>query len=215
MAHGADLVRGYSGCRGAGVIEDLLQRRYEAHLDSVRPGQPTECDTRNLAVRREVFETITFNQCYRRVGDTEFGLRAEAAGFRVAYWPGMIVDHLHEPDLPLFVAKQVCHGWGAQRLMQTEPELPWHSAHLRHTARVSSFVARVPARGAAGSALSIAAVGCARGLQRAAPQLPRWAAQAALTGLDKAGGLAGHLRYMPGTDEPAPSQILGRRLLRD
>lgn len=211
----ADIVRGFAGSVGTGKLDRLIQQRYEAHLHSVRPGSATECDTRDLAVRREVFDRLMFNEAYRRVGDTEFGLLAEAAGFRIAYCPEMAVEHAHEPDLPLLVAKQVCHGWGAQRLMQTHPGLPWHGAHLRLAARCSRVIQHVPGRQFVALALARMAIASARLLQRTAPRLPGAVTLVALTALDKAGGLAGHLLYARGAPEPSPSGLLGRPPGRD
>ena len=96
LKRGAAVVQGYSGSISNAPLARLIQARYEAHLRRVRPGQATECDTRNLAVRREVLGRVTFNEQFRRAGDTEFGLLAEAAGFSVSYWPSMRVDHQHE-----------------------------------------------------------------------------------------------------------------------
>jgi glycosyltransferase involved in cell wall biosynthesis len=216
FANGADLVQGFSGSIGVGCVERLLQARYEKHLRHLREGDATECDTRNLAVRRTVFETLQFNDAYRRVGDTEFGLVAEASGYRVAYAPAMRIAHDHDPNLALFVAKQICHGWGAQRLMQQHPDVRWHGGHLRAVATMSSRANRLSRVGRLGaSACRVAALTGARLLQRLACRLPGPVAYGWLTALDKLAALAGHLAYRPGADEPSPSAILGRDLPRD
>ncbi len=215
IAAGADIAQGYSGSLGDSPVRRLIQLRYEAHLRRLAPGDPTECDTRNLAVHRRVFETIRFEEGYRRVGDTEFGLCAEVAGFRVGYQPRMRVDHEHEDDLPLFAAKQVCHGWGAQRLMQQHPEVEWHGGHLKAVSRVSKRLA--PRAG-----MNLIARACSRGsvwnaalLQRCAGRLPVAVGFWWLTGIDKLAALGGHLAYLPGSPEPSPSEVLRRRLPRD
>ena len=214
-AAGADLIQGFSGSSGKGPIHALLQQRYEAHLRKLRPGDATECDTRNLAVRAKVFEKIRFNDRFRRVGDTEFGLVAEAAGFRVAYEPKMRLEHDHDPDLRLFAAKQACHGWGAQRLMQDHPEVEWHGGHLKLVARLSQglgprWITRVLSAACIRGALLNASL-----LQRLAPRLPHGIGFAWLTGIDKLAALGGHLSYRPGAAEPSPSGILGRQLARN
>ena len=211
----ADIVQGYAGSAGDSVMQRLIQRRYEAHLRKLVPGRPTECDTRNLGARRAVFDALRFEDRYRRVGDTEFGLRAEAAGFTVAYEPSMRVDHEHDEDLALFAAKQVCHGWGAQRLMQTHPEVEWHGGHLKAVARVSKRLE--PWRGTVllARACTRGAVLNARALQRLAPRLPEAAGFWWLSAIDKLAALGGHLSYRPGAPEPSPSEIVGRTLLRD
>ncbi|MBK7725537.1 MAG: glycosyltransferase [Dehalococcoidia bacterium] len=215
IASGADIVQGYSGSVVDSPVAALIQRRYEAHLRRLQPGQPTECDTRNLAVRRRVFEALRFEERYRRVGDTAFGLRAEAAGIRVAYQPLMRVDHLHDDDLRVFAAKQVCHGWGAQRLMQEHPQVEWHGGHLKAVSRLSKRFAPRAGTGLLAAACSRGAVLNAGLLQRCAGRLPGSLGFWWLTAVDKLAALGGHLSYRPGRPEPSPSGILGRQLPRD
>jgi hypothetical protein len=215
ISGGADLVQGYSGAIGDSPVTRLLQARWEAHLHRIRPGQGTECDTRNLAVRRGVFDQLRFNEKYRRVGDTEFGLLAEARGFRVAYRPDMRVDHAHDPDLRLFAAKQVCHGWGAQRLMQAHPELRWHGGHLRLVSQVVTRFHALTGLTRPGRWLAAGVIAAAGGLERVAPRLPLRVSAALVTAVDKLAGLAGHLMFKPGQPEPSPSQLLHRRVPRD
>lgn len=211
---GFDLVQGYSGAARGDRVQRLLQARYEKRFRRLRRGDPTEVDTRNLAVRRAVFERLAFNERFRRVSDTEFGLQAELFGFRVGYAPRMRVDHDHDADLRVFAAKQVCHGWGAQRLMCEERAIRWHGGHLRFVHRATAFIERLPGRQAAARALAGTAVFAAGLLQRA-PRLPWSAGYGALTVIDKAALLAGHLMYAEGQPEPSPSGLLGRRLPRD
>jgi glycosyltransferase involved in cell wall biosynthesis len=215
LESGSDIVQGQSGSAGADPASRLLQRRYDAHLRMLSPGDGTETDTRNMAVRRQVFGAVRFNEHYRRVSDTEFGLVAEARGFRVGYAPAMRVDHDHDPDLQVFVAKQVCHGWGAQRLMREHPDVRWHGGHLKLVARVSDRIAPLPGSWALARLCERSALGGAWLLQRCAGRLPGAAGFAWLTALDKLAALAGHFSYRPGAPEPSPSGILGRRLPRD
>ena len=212
---GADIVQGYSGAAKGGSVSRWLQSRYEAHLRKLRPGDGTETDTRNMAVRREVFERLRFNDAYRRVGDTEFGLLAEAAGFRVAYAPAMRVIHAHDEDLRVFAAKQICHGWGAQRLMRDHPEIQWHGGHLKLVARVSDRLSRVRWLRPLAHVFAWLALTLAGLLQRAPAVLPDRAAILVLTAVDKLAALSGHISYRPGDPEPSPSGLLGRRLPRD
>ncbi|MCL6644510.1 MAG: glycosyltransferase [Dehalococcoidia bacterium] len=211
---GYDLVQGFSGSVATDRVARLLQARYGKRYRKLRRGDPLEVDTRNLAVRRTVFEHLSFNERFRRVGDTEFGLRAELLGYRVGYGPGMRVDHDHDEDLRVFAAKQVCHGWGAQRLMCEERAVRWHGGHLQLVHRATTFIEQLPGRQAAARALAGTAVFAAGLLQRA-PRLPWAAGYGALTVIDKAALLAGHLMYAEGQPEPSPSELLGRRLLRD
>ncbi|HEX6032712.1 MAG TPA: glycosyltransferase [Tepidiformaceae bacterium] len=212
---GADIVQGFSGSVGYSRAELLIQRRYEAHLRGLPAGAPTECDTRNLAVRRRLFDAVRFPGDWRRTGDTYFGLVAEEAGFRVAYRPRMRVDHAHEPDLPLFVAKQLCHGWGAQRLMRERPGLRWHGGHLALVARLSRWTVRLPGQHLFATALGKATIATAGLLQRALPWLPLPVAGLLLGGLDKSAALAGHLLFEGRQAEPRPSDLLRRAGIRD
>ncbi len=215
LAAGADIALGYSGVIGNERTDRWMQSRYEAHLRKLRPGDGTETDTRNMAVKRGVFERVRFNEAYRRVGDTEFGLLAEAAGFRVAYAPEMRVGHDHDDDLRVFAAKQICHGWGAQRLMQEHPEVEWHGGHLKLVARVSDRLSRMRWLRPSAKVFGWMAVVAAGGLQRAPRWVPDRVAILVLTGIDKLAALSGHISYRPGDAEPSPSGLLGRRLPRD
>ena len=215
IQQGADLVQGFSGSSGTGAVHDLLQARYESHLLRLAPGDGTECDTRNLAVRRTVFEQLRFEPRFRRVGDTEFGLVAESLGFRVWYEPAMRIAHDHDEDLRLFAAKQACHGWGAQRLMRTHEQISWHGGHLKTVARVSDLLARMPGTAVLGRVCIRTAVISAGVLEGQAKRVPRWLGFAWLTAIDKLAALGGHLTYRPDGEEPSPSGILGVRQARD
>jgi len=215
LAAGADIALGYSGVIGNGRTDRWMQSRYEAHLRKLRPGDGTETDTRNMAVKRTVFERLRFNEAYRRVGDTEFGLLAEAAGFRVAYAPEMRIGHDHDDDLRVFAAKQICHGWGAQRLMQEHPEIEWHGGHLKLVARVSDRLSRMRWLRPSAGVFGWLAVTAAGGLQRAPARTPDGVAILVLTGIDKLAALSGHISYRPGDPEPSPSGVLGQLLPRD
>lgn len=215
LERGFDLAQGFSGALPGGRTAQLIQARYAARFRRLRAGSPTETDTRNLAVRRAVFDRLRFNEAYRRVGDTEFGLRAEAAGFRVGYAPAMRVEHAHDEDLRVFAAKQFCHGWGAQRLMTETPGLPWRGAQLRRWERHGGRIRRLPGRRALSRGLARGALLAAGALDRAGERLPWPAAYAAAAAIDKAALLAGHLAFEPGDPEPSPSGVLGRRLARD
>lgn len=215
LARGFDLVQGFSGALPGGRTSQLIQARYGARFRKLRAGAPTETDTRNLAVRREVFDRLRFNEAYRRVGDTEFGLRAAAAGFRVGYAPAMQVDHAHDEALQVFAAKQFCDGWGAQRLMTETPGLPWRGTQLRWWERHGAAIRRLPGRRQLSRALAWGAVAAAGLVDRAGERLPWRAAYGAAVLIDKAALLAGHLAFEPGAAEPSPSGVLGRQLARD
>lgn len=213
VARGADIVQGFSGSSANGRGDALIQWRYEAHYRRLRPDVSTECDTRNLAVRRSVFERVCFNGAWRRTSDTEFGLVAEREGARVEYCPAMRVQHSHNSDLRIFVAKQICHGWGAQRIMREQPGVRWHGAHLRAVAAASHTVGRWPFNAWGAPLVAWVALSGASLLERSGTVLPFRVQAALLTALDKGGALAGHLMYERGGDEPRPSALSGRAIL--
>jgi GT2 family glycosyltransferase len=212
---GADIIQGFSGSTARTRVARTIQFRYGAQFRRLRPGDGIECDTRNLAVRRSVFQSLRFNDSVRRAADTEFGLLAEQAGHRVAYWPAMRVDHAHETSLATFVAKQVCHGWGAQRIMREHPGIEWHGGHLKLVARISGYTASIPGQPSAGRILGRCSISSAKLLQRLLPRLPMRLAALALGALDKSAALAGHLMYEGGSPEPVVSDLLGERHPRD
>ncbi len=212
----ADIAQGFSGSAGRSPTDRLIQSRYASHFRSARPGRPTWCDTRNLAVRRTVFDSLRFNDGARRSGDSEFGLLAERAGFRVAYQPGMRVDHFHEDSLAVYLAKKACHGWGAQRITSTHPGIRWHGSHLRLVARVSSLGRRLPKQRQVGRLLAGAAVLGGRVLDGAvARRLPASVAGLPLIALDKLAAIGGHLMYETGGVEPGLADFLRRPVPRD
>lgn len=212
IARGADIVQGFSGSSANGRGDALIQWRYEAHFRGLHPAASTECDTRNLAVRRSVFERVQFNGAWRCTSDTEFGLVAEREGARVEYCPAMRVQHSHNSDLRIFIAKQICHGWGAQRIMREQPDVRWHGAHLRAVAAASHTFGRWPFNAWGAPFIAWTALSGASLLERAGRVLPFRVQAALLTALDKGGALAGHLMYERSGEEPRPSALAGRQI---
>lgn len=211
---GASVVQGFSGSADDSRASQLVQRRYEAHLRRVGPGSATECDTRNMAVTRAVFQSVGFREEFRRTSDTEFGLACEAAGFRVAYEPSMRVRHSHEGGARLLLAKQVCHGWGSRRIMVQRPEYPWHSRNLRLANHLSRQIGRVPSPlGNSLARATVAAGGLVDTLDR--PWLPLPLVSGIVAGLEISAAVAGQVMYRPGSREPVLSKVAGTALRRD
>jgi hypothetical protein len=177
---GADILRGASGGiapnRTAAVIEASFawRRRWRA-------GQAVNVDSKNLAVRRPVFGTVCFNPESMRAEDVEFGRAAARAGFRTAYWPAMRLDHEHEDDVRLFLAKKMAGGWvlertsparrGGVRRMLARPTVLRIAAAAVFTGGVVAVAAsRGPGIRAGGSllrVLTLVALGVGRGACRA------------------------------------------------
>ena len=121
---GADLLRGAATMGGSSNAGRLIHASFRKRRKSV-PGDTVRLDTRNMAARRRVFETLRFNEASIRGEDIEFGMRAEALGFRTAYWPAMRVSHEHEGKLNVFLAKKVVGGWHLRVVAADNPGLRW------------------------------------------------------------------------------------------
>ena len=208
---GADILQGFSGSLAQGPLDRFIQVRYEARFRRLSAGAGVECDTRNLAVKRHVFDRLRFNDRYRRVSDTEFGLGAESLGFRVAYWPAMHVEHEHDSDARLFLAKQVSHGWGAQRLVRELPDVHWHGGHARDIGRLAKL-ARLPGAGIAVNLLVRGILASSGLLQRRLDAEATGVKAMPSVVVDKLAFLAGHLLYETGAPEPA--QLLEQKKAR-
>lgn len=213
---GASIAQGFSGSLSDHFASRLVQRRYEAAFRHLRPGDPVLADTRNLAARRAVFECLRFDDRFHRSSDTRLGLLAERRGFRVAYTPAMRADHAHEPDLALFAAKQIAHGWGARRMLMDEPGLTWHGGHPGLVNGSLRLARLLPRPALIARALARSSIGATRAIERVGPRLPFAVALAAFTLAEKAALFAGHLLGATGREtEPLPSQWLGRAVLRE
>ncbi len=216
IATGVSLAQGFSGSLAGAFTDRIIQRRYEAAFRHLRPGDPVLADTRNLAVRRVVFESLQFDDRYHRSSDTRFGLLAERHGYRIAYAPAMRVDHAHEPDLALFAAKQIAHGWGARRMLLDEPGLAWHGGHPGLVAAALTITRPLLNRALLARAIAWSSIRSATLIQRAGPRLPFGISLAAFTLTEKAALLAGHLMASSGhNDEPLPSGWLRRDVIRE
>src|SRR6185436_8265955 len=101
-------------------------------------------DTRNMAVRRRVFASVQFNEEALRGEDIQFGMEAEAAGFRVAAWPEMRAGHLAESRLDEFLARRMASGWALRKLALERPELDWPAPFRRRPARSQTWLRRTP-----------------------------------------------------------------------
>ena len=74
------------------------------------------CDTRNLAVRRQVVETERFDGSLRRAGDIEFGWRVAQRGFRIRLVPEMWLWHRNPTSLLRLLRRSFRRGRGVQRV---------------------------------------------------------------------------------------------------
>jgi len=81
-----------------------------------RVDRPAFCDTRNLALRREVLDAVGFDTSFRQAGDLDLGLRLHAAGYRIVMEPAMRVAHDNPTSLRTLLRRGVRRGRGLARL---------------------------------------------------------------------------------------------------
>lgn len=74
------------------------------------------CDTRNLALRREVIERVPFDPAFRQAGDIELGLRLHGQGVAIRLEPSMWTGHEHPTSLLAVLRRSIRRGRGLARL---------------------------------------------------------------------------------------------------
>jgi glycosyltransferase involved in cell wall biosynthesis len=74
------------------------------------------CDTRNLAVRREVCAAVPFDATFRNGGDLEWGIRASRLGYRIRYVPEMVVGHENVASLTGVWRRGIRRGRGLAQI---------------------------------------------------------------------------------------------------
>jgi len=212
---GADIVRGYDYAITTTPASALIWRHGGGGR---RPGTyrapgTVRADARNMAVRRTVFESLTFNEQALRAEDIEFGMEAHARGFRIVACPEMSVGHLAEARLEEYLAKRVASGWALRRLAMERPDLEWPDPFRQS-----------PSRGAARRLLSIPGARAVLPLAvwltilqgrvagRIAPRLPSAAGYAVVRFLTLVATALGGALYGAGFDRPAPGDVLRGRL---
>jgi hypothetical protein len=215
LESGIAVARGASDSLGHSLAERVVQARIEGRVGRLPAGARVTVDTKNLAVRADVLRELRFDPALIRGGDTSFGLRAEAAGFRVGYWPAMRVVHEHEASVAVFTAKTVPHTWALEKVHRTG-EAGWPRGHARVSSRVAGLVGRLPGGGRAARAGAQAAVRGSGLLDRpAAARMPFRLAIALTAAAGMAAGFCGRVMCIAGEPEPLLSELLGRARIRE
>ncbi len=95
-----------------------MEHRYEeSTVEGYSKGGYTQMgDTKNLAVRKNVFEKLGgFDELFRFSGDTDFGLRLIDAGYKIRYVSGSEVQHHFKATLRRIIRDKFRHGfWGVK-----------------------------------------------------------------------------------------------------
>jgi GT2 family glycosyltransferase len=89
--------------------------------------------TANLGVRRDAFLAVAgFDASYRHIGeDVDFCLRAQAAGYALAWCPQAVVRHRAEATAPAVLRRAVIHGYSSnQHARRWQGDYGWR--HWRH-----------------------------------------------------------------------------------
>jgi len=76
------------------------------------------CDTRNLAVRREVLDAVPFDPTLRQAGDIDLGLRLYRAGIHIRMEPTLRLLHDHPRSLAAVLRRAVRRGRGLAQLQR-------------------------------------------------------------------------------------------------
>lgn len=121
-------------CRVGGAIDLILQGEkptvaevYElffAFRQEEFVGNDGMAATANMMAKREVFDHIGwFNDSLMSGGDAEWGIRAQANGYRIIYAENVIVNHPSRSKLKELVQKTKREAGGHLNLLNGEPRL--------------------------------------------------------------------------------------------
>lgn len=212
-ATGADLLRGAATMAGDTNAARLIHASFRKRRKSV-PGDTVRLDTRNMAARRRVFDSLRFNEASIRGEDIEFGMRAEELGFRTAYWPAMRVSHEHEGELNVFLAKKVVGGWHLRAVAAASPSLRWPMKRPRLLPNLAARTKAFPGQAAAMRGLLLGIVWAGWALDTAGRFVPTRAGGLALKVLGSGAAAAGAALHDGGYAPPAWQDALHGRIRR-
>jgi glycosyltransferase involved in cell wall biosynthesis len=114
-----DVATGPSGTLGDEPVSHLVQRLEERRWRTLAgEGTVTYCDTRNLAVRRDLLLREPFDESLSSAADIEWGLRIARAGARIRFVPGLAVGHAHVTTLDAVRRRGIRRGQGMAGVYQ-------------------------------------------------------------------------------------------------
>jgi hypothetical protein len=107
----ADIAGGRSLPRPRTKAAEFVRRTWKRPPDHETSQRLVYVDTKNLAVRRAVFDRVRFREELPRYEDHQFGFEAKGAGFRLTRAPKMLIDFEPDESVALHAAKMMGTGW--------------------------------------------------------------------------------------------------------
>ena len=208
----ADIVGGRSRAMPATRQARFVVKTWTVTPERIASRVLVYADTKNLAVRRHVFERVRFDERLPRYEDHQFGFEAEAAGFTMIRCPEMTIEFAPDERLALHAAKMMGTGWARAFTVAEGRRKPRRGRRGRRplgAARELGFY--VLRRPAVVRAFARATLIGARAVDVAAPVLPTtaggWFARRAAS----FGRTAGMAMHAAGYAAPSTSDLLGGR----
>jgi glycosyltransferase involved in cell wall biosynthesis len=94
-------------------VQAIDEQRWQALLAMDRVAF---CDTRNLALRREVLAAVPFDPSFRQAGDIDLGIRLFERGIPIRLEPALRLVHEHPRSLAAVLRRAFRRGRGLARL---------------------------------------------------------------------------------------------------
>lgn len=111
------VVTGPSASAGEGPVADWVQWIDEERWQSLMAIDPIAfCDTRNLALRREVLAAVPFDQSFRQAGDIDLGIRLFERGIPIRMEPALRLLHDHPRSTAAVLRRAYRRGRGLAKL---------------------------------------------------------------------------------------------------
>ena len=112
-----EVVIGPSVSADSSTVSLWAQAIDDARWDALRRSDRIAfCDTRNLALRREVLAAVPFDVAFRQAGDVDLGLRLYRAGFQIRMLPAASIAHDNPRSLRVMLRRGIRRGRGIARL---------------------------------------------------------------------------------------------------
>jgi GT2 family glycosyltransferase len=165
-------------------------------------------DTRNLAVRRDVFTKVRFDERLLRFEDHAFGFSVAAAGFGIGASPAMRVHHSTDGRFDRYLAKRLVGGWSRRAALPAGLRTGGAGVRAFPVAARQWYVRtgrRIPWLAPLGWRVALAG---GRALQRSLPAIPEPAAAALLGALAWLALSTGVLLHARGLPQPSVAEAL-------